>query len=227
MAEHDSNIPGEVTPIKAMTTPRVFADLAEASNRDAVLIKEEEPELAAKEMRQLMAKQNGVIADMQKQMSQVIALMMSKEAAATPDAAPVALQLTQGEASGAAPPPQQAAVELSAPKEQRNEPPGRADLSFLEQHLSPQFRPNPPRKILHQPLCTEIMAENPTSAVRSLTASTCSSSLLCKTPRCSKASLALLVANSARPSAPASLPSSCTIIDSSTFIFARSRLRSC
>ncbi|CAL1388293.1 unnamed protein product [Linum trigynum] len=160
MAEQDSNIPGEVTPMKAMTTHRVFAELAEASNRDAVLIEEEEPELTAKEMRQLVAKQNGVISDMQKQMSQVIALMMSREVAAAPDAAPVVLQLTQGEASGAAPPPHQAAVELPAPEAQRCEPPGRADLSFLEKHLSPQFRPNPPRKILHQLLCAEIMAEH-------------------------------------------------------------------
>ncbi|CAL1396745.1 unnamed protein product [Linum trigynum] len=160
MAEQNSNIPSEVTPIKAMTDPRVFAGLAEASNRDAVLIEEEEPELTAKEMRQQMAKQNDVIASMQKQMSQVMALMMSREAAAAPSAPPDALQLTQGGTSGHVTPPHQTVVELAAPETQRYEPPGRADLSFLEQHLSPQFRPNPPKKALHQPLCAEIMAEH-------------------------------------------------------------------
>ncbi|CAL1369501.1 unnamed protein product [Linum trigynum] len=108
MVEPNSNFPDETTPIKAMTTPRAFA---EGSNLDAVLVEEEEPELAAKEIKQLMAKQNSVIADMQKQMSQVLTLMMSREAATAPEAAPVVLQQTQGEVSGAAPPPQQAAGE--------------------------------------------------------------------------------------------------------------------
>ncbi|CAL1359819.1 unnamed protein product [Linum trigynum] len=136
MAEHNSNLPDEATPIKAMTTPRAFA---EASNLNAVLIEEEEPELTAKEMRQLMAKQNNVIADIQKQMSQVITLMMSREAATATDVAPIAPQQTLGEASGTASLPQQAPAELPAIEAQRVEPPGRADLSFLEQHLSPQY----------------------------------------------------------------------------------------
>ncbi|CAL1373744.1 unnamed protein product [Linum trigynum] len=155
MAEPNSNFPDEVTPIKAMTTPRAFA---EGSNLNAVLVEEEEPELTAKEMRQLVVKQNSVIADMQKQMSQVLVLMMSKEAATAPSVAPFPPQ--QGEASGAAAPPQQAEGALSASEAQQIEPPGRADLSFLEQHLTPQFRPNPPRKILHQPLSAEIMVEH-------------------------------------------------------------------
>ncbi|CAL1383130.1 unnamed protein product [Linum trigynum] len=185
MAEHNSNSPDESTPIKAMTNPREFA---EASNLNAVLLEEEEPELTAKEMRQLMAKQNDVIANMQKQMSQVIALMMSKEAAATTGATLSAPQQVPGEASGTALPPHPAhetqQVELTvcatpvapqqAPGEtsgtvppphpayetQQAELPGRADLSFLEQHLSPQYRLNPPKRALHQPLSAEIMAEH-------------------------------------------------------------------
>ncbi|CAL1391611.1 unnamed protein product [Linum trigynum] len=85
MAEHNSNSPDDSTPIKAMTNPREFA---EASNLNAVLLEEEEPELTAREMRQLVAKQNDVIANMQKQMSQVMALMMSREAAATAGVTP-------------------------------------------------------------------------------------------------------------------------------------------
>ncbi|CAL1354799.1 unnamed protein product [Linum trigynum] len=66
MAEHNSNSPDESTPIKAMTNAREFAV---ASNLNMVLLEEEEPELTAREMRQLMAKQNDVIANMQKQIS--------------------------------------------------------------------------------------------------------------------------------------------------------------
>ncbi|CAL1381013.1 unnamed protein product [Linum trigynum] len=87
-------------------------------------------------------------------MSQVIALMMSKEAATTVDATPVAPQQAPGETSWTALPPQ------PAYETQQVELPGRANLSFLEQYLSPQYRPNPPRKALHQPLSAEIMAEH-------------------------------------------------------------------
>ncbi|CAL1353283.1 unnamed protein product [Linum trigynum] len=157
MAEHNPNLPDEATPIKAMTDPRTFA---ETSNLNAVLIEEEEPEMTAREMRQLMAKQNNVIADMQKQMSQVIALMMSKEAATTVEAAtsapPSALPPVEATTSA----PQLAPNEFPACEAQQAEPPGRVDLSFLEQHLSPQYRPNPPKRALHQPLSAEIMAEH-------------------------------------------------------------------
>ncbi|CAL1380804.1 unnamed protein product [Linum trigynum] len=113
-------------------------------------------------MRQLMAKQNNVIADMQKQMSQVIALMMSKEAATTVEATTSAPPPAPppGEAIGIAPPPQLAPAEFPACEAQQAEPQGRADLSFLEQHLSPQYRPNPPKRALHQLLSAEIMAEH-------------------------------------------------------------------
>ncbi|CAL1361131.1 unnamed protein product [Linum trigynum] len=99
MAEHTPDSPDEVTPIKAMTNPRMFA---ETSNLNAVLIEEEEePELTTKEMRQQMAKQNEVIANMQKKMSQVIALMMSKEAVPTAHMEPTAPR----QAAGGAPEP--------------------------------------------------------------------------------------------------------------------------
>ncbi|CAL1355312.1 unnamed protein product [Linum trigynum] len=149
MAEHNPNSADEATPIKAMTNQRVFA---EASNLNAVLIEEEKPELTAKEMRQLMAKQNEVIADMQKKMSKVIALMMSKEAMSTAHVAPTAPQQVAGEASESvpaselAPLSQQAPFESPAHEVQQVEPRARVDLSFLEQHLSPQYSPHPPQK---------------------------------------------------------------------------------
>ncbi|CAL1363930.1 unnamed protein product [Linum trigynum] len=161
MAERNHDQPDEATPIKAMTDPRAFA---EASDLNAVLIEEEEPELTSKEMRELMTKQNNVIADMQKQMSQVIALMLSREAAPTVDAIAVAPQQALGEASGIAQLPQHAPTEFPACETQGIEPPGRVNLSFLEQHLAPQYRPNPPKRVLHQPLSAQIMAEHPSGA---------------------------------------------------------------
>ncbi|CAL1410444.1 unnamed protein product [Linum trigynum] len=147
MAEQDNNIPNEATPIKAMTNSRSFA---ETSNLNAVLIEEEEPELTAKEVRQQMTKQNEVIADMQAKMNQVIALMMSKETAAT---------TSERQAMTLPPPADCQTVRQANPQFREQDPPERADLTFLEQHLSPQYC-TPPKKALHQPLCTQIMAEH-------------------------------------------------------------------
>ncbi|CAL1355406.1 unnamed protein product [Linum trigynum] len=116
-------------------------------NLSAVLIEEEEPELTAKEIRQQLAKQNEVIADMQHTMNQVIAIRMNKEAPAVEPPTPVERQ------------PALAIREQQRVEPQRVEPPQRANLGFLEQHLSPHYRPQP-KVTIHQPLCSEIMAEH-------------------------------------------------------------------
>ncbi|CAL1388619.1 unnamed protein product [Linum trigynum] len=147
MAEQSNNTPNKATPIKAMTNPRLFA---EASNLNAVSIEEEEPKLTAKEVRQKMTKQNEVIADMQAKMNQMIALMMNKETPATTFEPPVITP---------PPPTDFQATRQAAPQSREQDPPTRSNLTFLEQHLSPQYHA-PPKRTLHQPLCVEIMAEH-------------------------------------------------------------------
>ncbi|CAL1359380.1 unnamed protein product [Linum trigynum] len=115
-------------------------------------------------MRQQMAKQNEVIADMQRKMNQVIALMMSKEAAPAAHVEPIAPRQVAGEAPVPVPAPELVTLPPAdappAREVQQAEPRDRENLGFLEQHLSPQYRPHPPRRILHQPLSKEIMAEH-------------------------------------------------------------------
>ncbi|CAL1369545.1 unnamed protein product [Linum trigynum] len=89
-------------------------------------------------------------------MNQVIALMMSKESAQPSHAALPSPDATAENV----PLRQQIPVVMSADEAPQVEPRPRADLSFLEQHLSPQYRPHPPKRILHQPLSADIMAEH-------------------------------------------------------------------